>query len=198
MKSSASLSSIGFHQSGSTSMTCPLRVPNLGFLPGVAFVRTRSATGLPLRQMVTRSPFSTLRINSGSLFFASATLTFTILSYSHVEWPCKVAASPRGEIGGGRWVGFLSVIVVLPSFETFQIPLIFDTPIFLCARSSRAQTAPTPVSTREIEAHTGVPIRCRIANIPAQAVVFRSIEIPNPPASRGTRPPPTGPVHILP
>jgi len=57
-------------------MTLPLRVPNLGLSWLALVVRTMSTTGVPRRQMVTGSPSSTALISSGSLFLASATLTF--------------------------------------------------------------------------------------------------------------------------
>jgi hypothetical protein len=75
-------------------MTFPLSVPSFGLSPTLARVRTKSATGVPLRQIVTLSPPSTALINSGSLFFASATLTFMIFNDSYLRWPCKNISTP--------------------------------------------------------------------------------------------------------
>src|ERR1044071_9347348 len=56
--------------------TRPFSVPNFGLSARLALVGTRSTTGTPRRQMVTFSPSSAALISSGSLFLASATLTF--------------------------------------------------------------------------------------------------------------------------
>src|SRR6266403_2082370 len=62
--------------------------------------------------MVTVSPFSTALISSGSLFLASATLTFISLDDSYLIWLCQLQRtgtgrsmtsdlnSDRGEAGG--------------------------------------------------------------------------------------------------
>jgi hypothetical protein len=76
MKASASSSVMGFHQSGSLILIRPFSVPNFGFFRLEALVRTMSTVGTPRRQIVTVSPFSTASMSSGSLFLASATLTF--------------------------------------------------------------------------------------------------------------------------
>ena len=95
---SSSASLIGFHQSGSCTLTRPANVPNAGFSEGAAVVGTRSTTGVPRRQMVTRSPLSAALMSSGSLFLASATLTFMpsiiAISNSYVN-PCAVAGAVR-------------------------------------------------------------------------------------------------------
>jgi len=72
---STSSCDIGCHQFGSLILILPRSVPNLGFWRLLLSVRTRSTTGTPRRQIVTGSPPSAILINSGSLFFASATLT---------------------------------------------------------------------------------------------------------------------------
>src|SRR5260370_39125334 len=62
--------------------------------------------------MVTVSPFSTALISSGSLFLASATLTFISLNDSYLIWLCQLQRtgtgrsvtsdlnSDKGEVGG--------------------------------------------------------------------------------------------------
>src|SRR6266853_3070269 len=62
--------------------------------------------------MVTVSPFSTALISSGSLFLASATLTFISVDDSYLIWLCQLQRtgtgrsvisglnSDRGEVGG--------------------------------------------------------------------------------------------------
>ena len=54
---------IGFHQSRSRTVTLPFSVPNFGFSESAVVVRTISTTGVPCRQIVTRSPSSTALIN---------------------------------------------------------------------------------------------------------------------------------------
>ena len=61
----------------------------------------------------------------------------------------------------------------------------------------RPGTIDFSATTREIEVHTSVTIRCRIANFPPSPQLFGVLRFLTPPASRGTRPPPTGPARIL-
>src|SRR5712691_9096469 len=74
--------------------------------------------------MVTVSPFSTALISSGSLFLASATLTFISLDDSYLIWLCQLQRtgtgrfvtsdlnSDKGEVGGSS-----------PPRPTIQIPV---------------------------------------------------------------------------